>query len=54
MGLVQGGPGGAGGDGGAGAVALGGGGICMTKQPREVPVQDSLPGTLVVTKMLGS
>ena len=36
MGLVQGGVGGAGGDGGEGALALGGGGICMTTWQREV------------------
>lgn len=47
MGLVQGGAGGAGGDGGEGAVALGGGGICRTSQPCELPVQHPLPGISV-------
>lgn len=47
MGLVQGGAGGAGGDGGEGAVALGGGGICRTRQPCELHVQHLLPGILM-------
>ena len=39
-----GGAGGAGGEGGEGAVALGGGGICMTKQPCELPAQTFTAG----------